>query len=312
MPCLSARSVTVLRRPDAGIESKSKLTARRRFGDTLRNVARCDRPSSSMRWNSDAFKPARSMPGRNSYGLADPGGGLPAGQCLDGDDIACAHVDDRLEVGADLATVEGVHELRRRLVERRRRDADRRPGGGDRCLGGVEGCSEPDAGQTSTDTDPRSDAGGAEGLTQMGFECHCLGGAEVDGEDAELEAGDPGAEVAALRWSSSRSLPKSASNSSPASWPERLLRSCSSSRQIMKIQACSPLALQRSSSRLSCVSHAWRVAVAVSASSERSPARVGGCSQRVHPRLRRANRACWPAVGPAIRRVPASGRDARG
>ena len=102
--------------------------------------------------------------GKELARLADAALGLPTGQRLDGDDLSGAHVDDRLEVGADLTPIECVDELRSRVVELRGGDADGGPGSGDRGFGGVEGSSETDARQPATDSDPCRDAGGAERL----------------------------------------------------------------------------------------------------------------------------------------------------
>ena len=83
-------------------------------------------------------------PGQELVRLADAGIGLPAGKGFDCDDIASAHVDDRLEVGADLAAVERLHQFGSRLVEGCGRDAHCGTGGGDRCLRGVECGTEAD------------------------------------------------------------------------------------------------------------------------------------------------------------------------
>ena len=66
----------------------------------------------------------------------------------------------------------------------------------------------------------------------------------------------------------------------------------------MKIQACSPLALQRSSSRLSCVSHACRVAAPVIASTVALGVfRAADARQRQRPRHRPGHRAVLASSG---------------
>ena len=151
-----------------------------------------------MRWNKRGVQACSFDPGQELVRLANAGVGLPAGQCFDRDDITSTQFHDRLEVGADLAAVEGLHEFGSRLVEARGRDADGGTGGGDRCLGGVERGAQADTWQASADANPCCDAGATQGLAKVSLECHRVGGVEPNGEDAELEAGDPCAEVATI------------------------------------------------------------------------------------------------------------------